>query len=237
VSSLIELGHTYEVTVDNVSITCEAKETTTTVGSSTCKVYYVGNESLVGDGSGVDTGENFAFVNIINVQVFGGATLSFITHRNKKYPETITASIKRCGKVHKIDEKYMPDSVGTKILDISKYKIDDLGNNINGGLLLLWAVGGGSADISYKNTFWEDVNTIKPTRLKFYAGDLGTLYSDVTVVYEEHGATLLSTTFAAFDSLNDRYVRATIILVRTSGNGINAILVLEPLTIPNQNAE
>jgi hypothetical protein len=99
--------------------------------------------------------------------------------------------------------------------------------------------GGGSIDVPDETTFWEDVNTTKPIKLKLDVSAISsgyTIYSDATAMaYFETRASFLSTTYAMHEYSSNTYMKITIMFGRYTGE-TRVSLVLEPLTIPDNGA-
>lgn len=110
----IEVGEAYDVTIDGVTTTCVAKvlspnETPPTIILGNARVFTTNFDDE-------DTGEDFCIADR-----FFTLEYNVLVSSTKAYPETVTVSIKRgVGKVHKIDSKFLPDTVATKA-DIQAY--------------------------------------------------------------------------------------------------------------------
>lgn len=110
----IEVGEAYDVTIDGVTTTCVAKvlspnQTPPTIILGNARVFTTNFDYE-------DTGEDFCIADR-----FLTLEQNVLVSSTKSYPETVTVSIKQdVEKVHKIDERFLPDTVATKA-DIQAY--------------------------------------------------------------------------------------------------------------------
>ena len=209
------------------------------------ETYNISSENIVSHGNYIDIQSKAIIIALEDGIAFSQTTIPqkgiYFNYASTYYVSSLTLngfSFTET-KIHKIDEKYLPDGTGTKIIDLTKY-IADNGNSFNTAILLLFASGGGSLDVPCTTTFWEDVNTTKPIKLKLDASALvdgATIYSDATaMVCQDYGVSFFSTTYAMYEPNSQVHIRTTVMFERYTDK-IRISLVLEPLTIPNRTTE